>query len=316
MKHITRPLLGLSILCAYCKGAHPETAKNIITGKLYSSQKNISKHIELKLGKDQIKIPLVRVTGLLSPDFSIVVREEAKITINDTSPFPVCLFRGEGSHGGRELHLAVSLCGEASGTLVLDQENYIIKFTDREKRQVEMDNNDDAEELEIIVEELHSGVCGLNKKNKKKMMVSERPIVRLKRQERRSKRSTKERVIEVAVFVDDEMYKNSEQLTKDGEDPLERIQDIVFTYVNAVQLIYQSKKLSNQLRMVLVRVDIMKTRNTDLNNHGGDIESYLESFCRFAVNIKAETFSKLYFKSFVSMKLNKSKINHNYSNKA
>ena len=276
------------------KGAHPGTAKNSISGKLYSSQHNMSKYIELKLGKDLVKIPLVRVTGLLSPDFSIVVREGARITVNDTSPFPVCLFRGEGSHGGRELHLAVSLCGEeASGTLVLDQENYVIKFTDREKRQVEMDKNDNAEELEIIVEELNSGVCGLNKKNKKKMMVSERPIVRLKRQERRSKRSTKERVIEVAVFVDDEMYKNSEQLTKDGEDPLERIQDIVFTYVNAVQLIYQSKKLSNQLRMVLVRLDIMKTRNTDLNNHGGDIESYLESFCRFAVNIKAETFSKL-----------------------
>ena len=177
MKHLTRSLLVLCILCTYCKGAHPS-----ITGKLYSSQHNMSKYIELKLGKDLVKIPLVRVTGLLSPDFSIVVREGPKITINDTSPFPVCLFRGEGSHGGRELHLAVSLCGEASGTLVLDQENYVIKFTNREKRQVEMDKNDDTEELEIIVEEIHSGVCGLNKKNKKKRMVSERPIVRLKRQ--------------------------------------------------------------------------------------------------------------------------------------
>ena len=289
MKHLKRSLLGLSILCTYCKGAYPS-----ITGKLYSSQQNPSKYIELRLGKDLVRIPLVRVTGLLSPDFSIVVREGARITINDTSPFPVCLFRGEGSHGGRELHLAVSLCGEeASGTLVLEEENYVIRFTDREKRQVEMDKNDDADELEIIVEELHSGVCGLNKKNKKKMMVSERPVVRLKRQERRSKRSTKERVIEVAVFVDDEMYKNSEKVTKDGEDPIERIQDIVFTYVNAVQLIYQSKKLSNQLRMVLVRLDIMKTRNADLNNHGGDIESYLESFCRYVVNIKIESFCKL-----------------------
>ena len=77
------------------------------------------------------------------------------------------------------------------------------------------------------------------------------------------------------------MYKNSEKLTKDGEDPIERIQDIVFTYVNAVQIIYQSKKLSNQLRMVLVGLDMMKNRNADLNNHGGDIESYLESFCRY-----------------------------------
>merc|ERR1712117_233528 len=37
--------------------------------------------------------------------------------------------------------------------------------------------------------------------------------------------------------------------------------------------------------MVLVRLDIMKTKNNDLNNHGGDIESYLESFCRWQKKI-------------------------------
>ena len=240
-----------------------------------------------------MKIPLVRVTGLLSPEFSIVVREGSAVRINTTSPFPACLYRGEGEYGGHgQVHAAVSTCGEeAAGTLVIEDQNYVIKFTNRKKRQVELEKVDEVNELDIIVEEHTSGACGLNQKNKKKMMVAPRPIVRLKRQERRSKRSTKERVIEVAVFVDDEMYRNSEKEAKDGEDPVERIQDIVFTYINAVQLIYKSKKLSNHLRMVLVRVDIMKTKNADLNNHGGDIESYLESFCRY-INIKTYAFNK------------------------
>ena len=250
-----------------------------ISGRLLTSGQ--TKSLELRLDGELVNIGLVRVTGLLSPEFSIIVRDGENVHINDTSPFPVCLYRGVGEHHGQDLHLAVSLCGEqASGNLVIDDQNFVIKITNRAKRQVELDKKDDVDELEIKVEEHDSGVCGLNQKNKKKMMVAPRPIVRLKRQERRSKRSTKERVIEVAVFVDDEMYKNNEKTTKDGEDPVERIQDIVFTYMNAVQLIYQSKKLSNHLRMVLVRLDIMKTKNGDLNNHGGDIESYLESFCR------------------------------------
>ena len=265
-----------------CKGARPLKKVISITGKLISSQNVLDKFVELKLEGDLVKIPLVRVTGLLSPEFSIVVRDGSKTSINDTAPFPTCLYRGDVDLEDRELHLAVSLCGEeVSGTLVVDDVNYVIQFTNRKKRQVEMDDNEvDVDELEIIVESSKNGVCGINTKNKKKMMVGERPVVRLKRQARRSKRSTKERVIETAVFVDEEMYKNVEKVTKSEDDPVEKIQDIVFTYLNAVQLIYQSKKLSNKLRLVLVRLDIMQKKDKDLNNHGGDIESYLETFCR------------------------------------
>ena len=56
--------------------------------------------------------------------------------------------------------------------------------------------------------------------------------------------------------------------------------DIVFTYLNAVQLIYDSSRLSNRLRLVVVRLEIMKTQPSDLSTSGGNIESYLENFCR------------------------------------
>ena len=52
--------------------------------------------------------------------------------------------------------------------------------------------------------------CGLSSRNMKKMMVAERPVVELKRTKRRSRRSTKERVIEIAVFVDHQMYKDNQ----------------------------------------------------------------------------------------------------------
>ena len=45
--------------------------------------------------------------------------------------------------------------------------------------------------------------CGLTRTNMARLRVTERPVVRLRREtpRRRSKRSTKERVIEIAVFV-------------------------------------------------------------------------------------------------------------------
>ena len=56
--------------------------------------------------------------------------------------------------------------------------------------------------------------------------------------------------------------------------------DIVFTYLNAVQLIYDSSRLTSRLRLVVVRLEIMKTQPADLSTSDGNIEAYLENFCR------------------------------------
>ena len=74
------------------------------------------------------------------------------------------------------------------------------------------------------------------------------------------------------------MYNNNKLATE--AETVAKIQDIVFTYLNAVQLIYQSSRLTSRLRLVVVRLEIMKTQAQGLSTSEGDIEAYLENFCR------------------------------------
>ena len=47
-----------------------------------------------------------------------------------------------------------------------------------------------------------------------------------------------DKVIELAVFIDDDLYKyTKEQTDIHGGDPIERIQDIVYAYLNAVSML-------------------------------------------------------------------------------
>lgn len=148
----------------------------------------------------------------------------------------------------------MSLCGEeAKGSVTIGEASYTLDFSGRGKRDAE---NIMEEEEEVLrkVEAKVEGECGINKKNMAKMKVGERPVVRLRRSTRRSRRSSKERSIEVAVFVDDVMYNQAEGKKPVGMTTEEFIQDIVFTYMNAVQQIYSSPKLDSRLRLVLVRL--------------------------------------------------------------
>ena len=79
-----------------------------------------------------------------------------------------------------------------------------------------MDTWESAEEtlqLEVLTDVTHQAECGLNQRNMKRLMVTERPVVRLRRDTRRSRRSVVERVIELGVFVDSQMYDNNKQDT-------------------------------------------------------------------------------------------------------
>ena len=91
---------------------------------------------------------------------------------------------------------------------------------------------------------------------------------------RRKKRTTRGKVIEMAVFVDDKMYENVKKELVEGK-VTEKIQDIVFTYLNSAQVMYQSERLTTKVRLVLVRLEIMKTPDIGLDKHGVEIERYL-----------------------------------------
>ena len=100
----------------------------------------------------------------------------------------------------------MSLCGEeAKGSVTIGEASYTLDFSGRGKRDAE-NIMEEKEEVLRKVEAKVEGECGINKKNMAKMKVGERPVVRLRRSTRRSRRSSKERSIEVAVFVDDVMY--------------------------------------------------------------------------------------------------------------
>ena len=99
----------------------------------------------------------------------------------------------------------------------------------------------------------------------------------------RRKRATgtgrrRDKAIEIAVFVDDVVYENERA---SESDPVAVIQDIVFTYLNSVQLLYNSEKLSTQFRLILVRLEIFQRDISGLDKNGGDIEPYLDSFCKW-----------------------------------
>ena len=60
----------------------------------------------------------------------------------------------------------------------------------------------------------------------------------LNRQKRKIISSPHDKVIELAVFIDDDLYKYTKAETdKHGGDPIERIQDVVYAYLNAVSVI-------------------------------------------------------------------------------
>ena len=103
--------------------------------------------------------------------------------------------------------------------------------------------------------------------------------VRRKRATSGSGGRRRDRAIEIAVFVDDVVYDNERDAG--ASDPEAVIQDIVFTYLNSVQLLYNSEKLSTQFRLVLVRLEIFTRDISGLDKNGGDIEPYLDSFCKW-----------------------------------
>ena len=68
------------------------------------------------------------------------------------------------------------------------------------------------------------------------------------------------------------------------ENAVARIEEFVFAYFNAVQLLYQSDKLRTKLKIVLVRLEVLTSPAWGMDKSGGKIEAYLDSFCAWQKN--------------------------------
>jgi hypothetical protein len=60
-----------------------------------------------------------------------------------------------------------------------------------------------------------------------------------------------------------------------------------------VQLLYQSTKLDTNFQIILVRLEIFTGSMSKIDKNGGDIESYLESFCKWQSKENPEHWDKL-----------------------
>ena len=177
-----------------------------------------------QVGEDPLTLQLRRVVGFLSPHFSLVLRDSARVNKNSTAAHPSCLYRGEARE--RRMLVAVSTCSTSvSAVVVIDGLPHTLQVREEDRRRRRQAETWEAEEeilqLEVLTDVTHQAECGLNQRNMRRLMVTERPVVRLRRETRKSRRSAVERVIELGVFVDSQMYNNNKQGTE--ADTLDRI---------------------------------------------------------------------------------------------
>ena len=165
---------------------------------------------------------------------------------------------------------------------------------------------DDSNPHLVMIYETSGGKCGLQTQNRKRLYAPNLSdaIVDLqkgaqqdfdafekKRRKRSSTLSEFQKAIEIAVFVDDDMYRKATESST--RDPVDEIQNLVFTYLNSVQLLYQSPQLDTKFRIILVRLEIFKSSLAKLDKKGGNIEGYLDSFCKWQSKENPEYWDKL-----------------------
>ena len=162
----------------------------------------------------------------------------------------------------------------------------VIESLSRHKREIF--DQETEERVPVIISAVaknHDPKCGLKPANQKRLRAPTSPqVVDLSergRGPRRAKRSVRHtKAIELAVFVDDDLYAKTTGGGVGGQAAaVARIEEFVFAYLNAVQLLYQSDKLRTKLKIVLVRLEVLTTPAWDMDKSGGKIEAYLDSFC-------------------------------------
>ena len=138
--------------------------------------------------------------------------------------------------------------------VIRNKDTFVIESLGRHKREVFREDN--SHKVKVVIREIggkdnSTPKCGLKPDNKKRLRVPPKLIVNLPEKDESSGRLRKRDVvankaakaIELAVFVDDVLYLSTKKDSggSDG-DAVKRIEEFVFTYLNAVQLLYQSDR--------------------------------------------------------------------------
>ena len=138
--------------------------------------------------------------------------------------------------------------------VIRNKDTFVIESLGRHKREVFREDN--SHKVEVVIREIggkdnSTPKCGLKPDNKKRLRVPPKLIVNLPEKDESSGRLRKRDVvankavkaIELAVFVDDVLYLSTKKDSGGSDrDAVKRIEEFVFTYLNAVQLLYQSDR--------------------------------------------------------------------------
>ena len=138
--------------------------------------------------------------------------------------------------------------------VIRNKDTFVIESLGRHKREVF--SEDHSHKVKVVIREIGgkdniTPKCGLKPDNKKRLRVPPKLIVNLPEKDESSGRLRKRDVvankagkaIELAVFVDDVLYLSTKKDSGGSDrDAVKRIEEFVFTYLNAVQLLYQSDR--------------------------------------------------------------------------
>ena len=241
-------------------------------------------HLESELFPKPLKIYLRKSPSIIASNYKLVVRNGHNVSESHRAP-KSCVFTGS-IDGDPMSEVTLSTCHAMNGVLLTKWQSFVIKSAPRSKRQA-LWTTDKDDKVEVLIEEakgFHKNKCGIKPGNQAKMTIADLDDVgdddvipaRIKRATNKGQKT-----IELAVFVDDVLYDQVAQDHPNESDIKSIIEEFVFTYLNAVQLMYQSDKLQTKIRIVLVLLDIFERPEKDINKHDGYIEKYLDSFCEW-----------------------------------
>ena len=112
-----------------------ETENPIISGFIRSRRAG---KISLHLMDPDIEIELRTVNTLVSPRYSVWVRNGENTTVDRNQSFPTCLYSGRYFTNDLEVQVSLSTCsGEVVGTVELDGIQYTLQTREREKREID-----------------------------------------------------------------------------------------------------------------------------------------------------------------------------------
>lgn len=248
-------------------------------------------HVQLK--GEVLRMQLEQHSSIVSPDFHMVFEEHNNTVVIPPHeiPTPECLYNGAvtSEHGGQA---AVSTCdGTGMTGLIITRVGYfIIKPLPRRLHEMGNDHviytrNDSnwpvlADTDSMVPPPPTKDEFDHQNQKDEESDDFNNEIDDYGGKQKRIRRAANNKVIEICIFTDRHMYEN---VKKEMTNPDKGVKDIVFTMINAVQLLYNQPGLGTNFKIVIVKLVVLKSNAKGLKE-SEEIKQYLTDFCTYQKN--------------------------------